>query len=646
MNCAILKDKGLMMNRVRGVALTFTLLVMVVLLILLGAFVHVYHSHYAITRQTASSQAAKLGCESVRDYIAFRLEHDRGWAGQPFEVITPKDSFAGLIEAVEVLGTHRIRGNIKDLDLTFEAEVYSHLTDGVDEEVSTRVPKGRCLCLVAVTRGVSTRRVEFTLSVAPLFDSSVLTRADIYVDSYALNMRSKDLDRNFLRAEGDISVPNILSESRSRFLEVGSEERDADGMLWARGDIHSLMGDSAPRTIESSLEVARASENSGGRIVSKAGSKFSIFDLSAEDLKLPADQNTVNVPPGRWNFVRVPATVTHRATYVSASERTDEKGGNRRLEIDEPESRATKSVDKSEEVWIDVLEHYDPPDAAQPSEVYRGAYRTEDLIGQIEGEISQQEGSGKDAYTRHYVLDPNSKPSTVKFSIKGYEDTDFVTVNRAEGLVFEGESGANFRFDLTNQQVLADPQARVEVAGSLHLTSESRHGGTLGTTPPPVLNLGHGGDQRATVVAQGDIDISNGVTQGLGALISKEGDVRIQPTSSSSVDVDATGNDTGLVIYSGQNVELSNPDGAQDWSFTGLVYSRGDVSMKGKSGENVSFEGAVVSLAETGEEQKGQGIKFEDCGVVEFVYNPELLDAMIKSMPAGRIQVETLVWKE
>ena len=68
--------------------------------------------------------------------------------------------------------------------------------------------------------------------------------------------------------------------------------------------------------------------------------------------------------------------------------------------------------------------------------------------------------------------------------------------------------------------------------------------------------------------------------------------------------------------------------------------------MKGKDAENVSFEGAVVSLAESEEGESTRGIRFENCGIVEFIYNRDLLDALVKSMPAGRIQVETLVWKE
>jgi hypothetical protein len=651
MNSGILKDTMTSFRRRRGVALTFTLLIMVVLILLLGAFVQVYRSHYAISHQSTSSQAARLGCESIHDYVAYRLEHDRGWAAQPFDKITTKETFGGVIEAGEVLGTHRIRGRIPDLDLSFEAEVYSHLTDGVDEEVSSRVPSGRALCLVAVTRGQTTRRAEFTYSVAPLFDSSVLTRADLYVDSYGLRMSSKDPDRNFIRAEGDITVPNVLTDARSRFLEVGTEKADSDGMLWSKGDIHTFTGGATPTTIASSEQIAKANENSGGRIFSNAGSDFSIFDLEAGDLKLPADQNSLDVPSGRWNFVRVPAEVTYSATYTSAYMTADGDKGPTRMVAETGPERSSKKVENTETIWIDVLEHYDPPDAPEPESVYRGAYRTKDLIGQVQEQLSETNGNGKDQWTSHWMLDPGEKPKTESFKIAGYEKSDFTIVNRQEGLVFEGTSGASFRFDMTNQQVLADPVARVEVDGPLELTSETRYpDDEFGRTPPPVLDLGYspeaGTPQRATVVAQGDIDISNGVTRGLGALISLDGDVRLQPASSAQVNVDASGNDTGLVIYSGQDVELSNPDGTLDWSFTGLVYSRGDVTMTGKSGENVSFEGAVVSLAENEEGERTEGIRFEDCGQVQFTYNRDLLDAMIESMPSGRIQLDTLVWKE
>lgn len=637
------------MNRKRGVALTFTLLIMVVLVILLGAFVQTYQSHYAVARQSADSQAARLGCESLRDYIAFRLEHDRGWAGQAFDKVTPAEAFGGVIEATELAGTHRIVGKIPDLNLSFEAEVYSHLTDGVDEEVAGRVLKGKALCLVAVQRGQSMRRVEFTLSVAPLFDSSVLTRADLFVDSEALKMRSRDPERNFVRAEGEISVPNVLSDNRSRFLATDSEEADPNGVLWAKGDIHSLLTSSSSNTIDDAEEVARANQNSGGRVVANANSNYSIYDMDAEQLKLPANQSRVDVPPGRWNFVRVPAEVTYSARYGSAYKSSQSDNDGKIVPYDNRD-RAFKDVSTTETIWLDVLEHYDPPDAAKPTTVYRGAYRTSDLIPQMLESVQEVTTEKGEINVDYWLLDPLSKPRTDKFTIAGYEDSDFEIVSRTDGLVFEGENGASFRFDLTNQQVLADPSARVDVEGPLHLTSESRSSEPQGKTPPPVLNLGHvdaeGKVKRATLMARGDIDISEGVTQGLGALISLEGDVRIQPTSASAVDVDASENDTGLVIFSGRNVELGKPDRSNNWSFKGLVYSRGDITMKGKDAENVSFEGAVVSLAESEEGESTRGIRFENCGIVEFIYNRDLLDALVKSMPAGRIQVETLVWKE
>lgn len=421
---------------------------------------------------------------------------------------------------------------------------------------------------------------------------------------------------------------------------MNSDQFDHEGVLVAKGDIHTLI-EGSPRTIETNREVAVANANSGGRVVANSGSNFSIFDLDPSQLKLPADQNSVTVPSGRWNFVRVPARVTYRAHYLSASD-TSERGTGI-FTIDPPQDQNPRSVSKTDNIWIDVLEHYDPPDASTPKQIYRGAYRTEDLIAGVEREHVETSYEKDNVREEHFLLDPERPPETESFVIEGYEDTAFRTVNLQEGLVFESEGGASFRFDLTNQRVLADAVARVEVEGPLHLTSASN-------TPPPVLDLGFspqpGAPQRATVMAKGDIDISNGVTRGLGALISEEGDVRIQPSASSRVDVDGSGNDTGLVIYSAENVELSNPDGSKDWSFTGLVYARGDVLMQGKAGENVSFEGAVVSLAESVDGVRTQGIRFENCGQVEFIYNPELLDALIEAMPGNRIEVQTFLWKE
>lgn len=616
----------------RGIALATVMVMVGVLVMLSTAFFEVYRTHYALARSTITTQSASAACEAVYEYVAFRLEHDRSWGAVPFPDEGDSRLLGPEFTVTTTAGSHIFSGRIESLDAEFTATLYNNLNGGGSPEVANKARSGHAFCVVTAVCRDATRRAEFVLDVAPLFDSSVLTRADLRVGAQSLTIRSTDPDRNMLRAEGDILVPDLLDGQNTRFLTEDNRPDDR-GLLWTKKKVFSDGGGS-PEEVDTDEELAKARQNSHGKVVPNGESHFSIFDINESQLQLPEDATVVSLAAdplaskgGRWTFVRREAEVDFTATYVKDGLFTDK----------EKEGGGTKTM------WVDVLEFYKDPDDPTPTAVYRGAERTEDIIASIPDEI--------DGFINDYELDKDSiEVSALK--IPAYEGLGVITEVVPGDAKTYGAHG-EIRFDLTKQEVTIKSEATVEVDGPFYVTSLTDPNAPS-DTPPPVLDLGYeadsgalGGVAKASLVARGTISIENGVTQGLGRLVSRQGDVRIQPKNTDSVTVDASHDGSGLLVYAGRNVILNNPDQTRDWNFRGLVYARQGIKMDGGGAGNARFEGTIVSLQEHAAlgPDDPNGIEFVDCTDVEFIYNPDLLSGYVRELPEQRIQVQSVYWK-
>lgn len=606
----------------RGIALFISLVTVVILAIFMGAFFTAYRSHFSLTRSSNASQAASEACDSVFQYIVYRAEHDRGWGSDVFTSTGEGDPRGALMDFAEQPGTHTFVGQVYSLDARFEGTVYNNLTGAASSDVAAQAKPGTLLCNVSCKVGQSTRNARFLVRKAPLFDSSVLTRANLNVNAQRLEMRSKDENRNLLRAEGDIYVPDILDSKASEFLAADSNSPDSKGMLWAKGNIYSY-GNAGPEQVDTAQELGDAARNTNGKVVPNAESHFPIFDMTQENLQLPENQVEVTVPAGRWNFVRKRAAVNYSATYADRWSAENQTG--------------------NAYAWVDVLEYYADPNDTTPSEVYRSAHRTEDLASQVPADSGGWFPK---------PLDQNSI-TTNDLTVLDYQNIDVKVVGGEGKLSFPPTGGVEkATFDLTNQSFSVHHNTRVNVEGPLHITSAAEPDADgfdsapdwVKDTPPPTLDLGYqadpaapGGVAKATLYTRDTLNIENGITKGLGSIISRTGDVRIQPNNTSSVNVNTDQDGSGLLVFAGGDVVLQNPDSTSDWNFKGLVYARNSVRMVGSDAEDVTFEGSVVAL---------NGIEFQECEKIEFIYNGDLLDSYVDSIPGQRIQVETVYYKK
>ena len=585
-----------------------------------------------------------MACEAAYDYVAYRLEHDRDWGATAFTTDDlGKDTDTIYLEILSKVGTHEFEGKVPGSGATIKGTIYNNL-GGLLAEDALVPPSGTARCQLECQSGDATRRVEFLVRVAPLFDSSALTRANLNVDAETLTLSSLDTNRNMLRAEQDIFVPDMLTNDSTQFLLPGTDTPDNNGLMWSKGDIYSYDSAGNPQKLEDADDFAQASESSHGKMVAGADSHFSVFDLDKELIKVPESHTSIplNNPftgapmPGRFTFTRRTAKVYFDTPYYIS---------------DGDDSRTRTIPREADGIYIDVLEYYANPEDTIPTAVFRGKERTDDLMAAVDvpTEITERSGFfGWDEDTG--VLQTGDIATTdVIIDIPGF-DPDGVQILDSSKLVFGNDTAANFTFDLENQEVTATHDAVVDVAGQFHVTSEDNGS----PVPPPKLNLGYetsgtidGGVSKAVIRAEGTIDIKNGITEGLGALISNEGDVRIQPKNTNTVTVDSSLAGSGLLIFAGGDVELTNPDDTENWIFKGLVYARGGIRMNGQGSGNATFEGSLVSLQEnTPEADAPNGIEFLDCQDIKFIYSSKMLDAYVHQLPGERIQVETIYWRD
>ncbi len=577
----------------RGIALVAAIIMLALLLILLGGFVQVNRGHMWLLNSSEARQTAHAACQAGYEYAVFTLEHQRTWGTEDF---TGNQEGAGTgLETEELAGTRTVRGHLTDEDAWFEVTVTNNLGS---QAALGDVPKESALLeIVGRSSSGATKAVTTLLHVSPLYDSSALTRGRIDMQVSRFNLRSKDPWRNQLRSEKAINVPEVVTGTLTRFLMPDSAQKDNRGRLWSRGEIES-----AGVTIKAD-DIPKANANSGGIFVPKA-QRFEIFDLDASSVKLPG--NPVAVAAGEYRFVKVPAKITVDATYKQNPN---------------PGPLQSEGAVKTEthvitDKLIDVLEHW-PPGASEPDVVYRSTSRIDDL-----------------ALPPASVATVNPKfgwPYDVGTKLTGGKVTDLQLPYNCriedQGDVVNLDDGGQVKADLLNQKVDVASGTTVEVDGPFGIQADTPN-------KLPQLNLGDKGN-RAAIVAKGNLNLNNAATDGVGTLVSKEGNVSVKPRGS-SFEVDATATN-GLVLYAKQDILLENPDKGTNWDFKGLAYAGGSFTFNG-GGAQTTLEGTVVA--------RNGNINFTGGGETDFIYNPAFLKVNLEDLPEGRVPLERLWWRE
>ena len=650
-------------NRERAIALMTALLVIMFLTMLTATLIKTQSGSFALMRVSDKQRDARLACRSLYDFCLYQLEHNRNWGLNGFTTLEEVDPARSSGSHLSELGDRivlksvkgdTLEGHLRDENLDFRIRVSNALTTGSGlttnygvqvrtEEVSLQISVGDSS--QGSFRPIQT--LSTILELAPLFDASVLTRGDLMVEAEELFIASKDPRRNEIRSQGASDLPG-LTQGSTRFLDFdpklltdGVDSRnaafDGKGLLYSGGDVldEGRVLDGAGR--------AQAAEASGGRIVSQGSKRVDIYDLKPENIPQPSPSelsHDIQVPPGEFRFSQVQATV------IVEEERTNY--GAKGLYV-------TKVRTQRKEI-IDVCSYFDPPGSEQPLKVMRGEVTIKNPKQKmISAEIDPVEGV-------HDTI-------PVEIGSKFYLNSDFDgSSTTSDGKVLpelgirsnKNNGSGPVVIDLQSQAVQIEPNTRVRPKprpeGSSLPPSAFELNVTGGQTPKFIL-----GSEKNDVIfdADGDIKVGKGLTSGLGTLISRKGNVELQPNLNEfryeyvknehgfyelkrirGVEVKARDNYDGLVLYAGKDVTIRNPDSVK-WTFRGFVYANGRFDFD-VGGEDAVFFGSVVSR---GDSQDGQAsFSLKGGKKLGFIYDPEYLKQLTRGLPHGWTRLQPLVW--
>ena len=635
------------------------IMVILFLTILTGALIKTQSGAFALMRVSDRQRDARIACRGLFDYCLYQLEHDRNWGRGGFTVLSdvdpdrPSDKALVTLDqrvTIDTVEGNLVSGHLPDENLRFEIEVTNALTtgaglltgDGVTvapEEVGLRIAVGETVG----GKFTPIQTLSTVLELAPLFDSSILTRGDMHVDGHELFIASKDPRRNEIRAEGSSDLPG-LTTGDTRFLNFDpkllednvdskSATFDGKGLLYSGQDVKS---DGTVLDAEATLEAAR---ESGGRVVSNGNKRVDIYDLTPENIPQPkaADLNhDIEVPPGEFRFTKVTADLLIEET------------------IDE--GKEQRKVQKSITETIDVCAYYDPPGSAEPKKIMRGEYNLRPKQRIITADIPPIPG------------EVESTPVEVgsKFYLNSAFDGNAVT---ADGKTIP-EFGIRSNKNNGSGPVVIDLDAHaVQVAPKTRIRPKPRPKGSALAPSAFEINVDEGsppeiflGTEANDVIldADGDVKVGNGLTTGLGTVISRQGSIDLQPNLAKhryeyeynkekkiyelkvkkGVEIKASDSTDGLVLYAGQDVTIKNPNSAK-WTFRGFVYANGKFNFD-LANEDATFFGSVVSRADSSDGVPSfsmtRGRK------MGFIYDPEYLKSLTRGLPNGWTRLEPVVW--
>lgn len=589
------------MKNNRGIALITVFIVTGLMMLLLGAFITVNQRSFDLLNNDLQTVTAAQAARSAYDYCLFQLEKNRYWGSANFSGATHKGS--GFKEIKELGGKTVIKGITEGTEATFVVEVVNNL---MGEGAVHGVSKKHCRLRITATCGRAEVRREAMLTIAPLFDGSVVASKGISIDAKALTVSSEDRMRNRIRSKSNIEVPDY----NGHFTFNPADKANEKGVLWAKDDI--VMGSKSLSKLENARE---AQESTGGRFYPGSDTYYDVYDLQIDEVK--TNSNVTNIKPGIYVFAN------RDATYDAVV--PDSEGGwtttPKNISVPVLERREWSVNSDGELTQGDVREVWYmskglPINAAHKWINLYGDLPEDGLHPQPDGKFMLDTG----VEVTFGVLDPESN-STLPPKIEIDSDRN-IEVNGDFGVASEDQ------------------------AYSPRLVFKEFDTGAVGTDWKGEIVSASITTKKESGTGKGSIYIE-GTIFGNGKLLS-DGDVTIKNTYA---DVESD-EESGLSIYASGSVRISPQqakwlDNQLLWkdgitAFKGLIFAGKDVIIDAYKGVNdnadVYIEGAVVA-------REGE-VKVRDARHVHFNYNPAYLDSILKPANSDRVRLERVVWKE
>ena len=275
----------------RGVALFLVLMITFVLTMLVGAFFGVNQSNLSTLAATYRRKEAMLAAETGLSFVQFQLEKDSTWSSGNIPAFNVAMTSQCVVSAPG--GGQKIRG-VYDDGRSFETTVENHL----EKPAMGQFPADA----VQVTSTGSSGAFNVTLAVVlkgePIYDSAASTNGKIAMQGTDdWEVASKDTIRNWVRANDDISTPDVLTptvppavQPKMKFTSASSIK----GVLWSRKDIYS------GSTLVDASKSQAMSVATNGIVAPRSMVNYNLYDLQLTDLKVPGGGGVTTVPPGRY----------------------------------------------------------------------------------------------------------------------------------------------------------------------------------------------------------------------------------------------------------------------------------------------------------------------------------------------------------
>lgn len=278
----------------QGLAILTTLLILVLLLGLIGAFLTVNRAGNRFTISSVERRQAQDAALTALSYAWFKLEKDRdfgtgSFAGvETYPVASPMLRLTKTLTGDQAVGTgeYSPTGDWANPTGTITVTIRNNLRsttplDGV-------VPQRAVLVKAEVAVGGIERKLEVLLKPEPPAHEGLGSGQNLFLDDVSglLRIASKDPYVNRIRAGNDLLMP---SENDVRFLKHGVAA--SSNRLQVGGSDLSGASDAA---------VQAAGDTSGGTYMPNATGDFKIDDLDPNDLSLPT--TNTDLEGGTWTF--------------------------------------------------------------------------------------------------------------------------------------------------------------------------------------------------------------------------------------------------------------------------------------------------------------------------------------------------------
>ena len=291
------------MNRLnkRGIALITVMAVLVLCLMLLGAFLQTNRHYIQLYKGGQQRDAANAATQSAFEFCRFELERDNTW-GLPFSGDTYTRGDLEVRELAAEAGERegRLEVTFRDSGAIARVAILNNLA--FDAPSPEQVPANSCRFRIEAEIGASRSGADTMVRKMAYFNSTAVASEKVRIDALISSFDSRDPIHNQIRSQGDIELVESLLDSddvaRYRFRPDAESQNANAGTVWAKGDI-SIAGQNG----RNSGILGQAAEETGANWIDQGRSHSETPELTLEDID-PHTGDELLIEPGSYKFTR------------------------------------------------------------------------------------------------------------------------------------------------------------------------------------------------------------------------------------------------------------------------------------------------------------------------------------------------------